>query len=379
MTRSLAPHRMWFVIDYLSGTRGGTEGQLLALIRGVSRRGVSARLIALRPTEFTQAGDLEGCPVSTLHIHQVLHIGSLFRLLRFAWRVRRERVELVHVFFNDSAIVIPWFAKLGGSKVITSRRDMGYWYTWVNLRLLRLANRFVDGFLVNSRAVAEHVMARERVRRERVRVIYNGYLFGAEAGPPLEGLRERIGAGAGDPIIGIVANLRPVKRHADLLEAFARVLRTHPKAHLLLLGSGPLQPALTARVEALGIGSSVHFLGSHRDVIPIVKHFDVGVLCSESEGFSNAVIEYMACGVPTVCTNVGGNPELIRDGVEGYLVERGDVPALASRIEALLNDRTLARTLGDNARARVQEYTLDRMVQAHLESYAEILGERVGN
>jgi glycosyltransferase involved in cell wall biosynthesis len=368
---------MWFVIDYLSGSSGGTEGQLLALIRGVSRRGVSPRLIALRSTEFTRSGDLEGCPVSTLHIQQVLRLGSLFRLLRFAWRIRRERVELVHVFFNDSAMIIPWFAKLGGSKVITSRRDMGYWYTWANLRLLRLANRFVDRFLVNSRAVAEHVMARERVRRNRIRVIYNGYLFGAEAGPPLEGLREQLGAGDTDPIIGIVANLRPVKRHADLLDAFALVLRNHPRAHLLLLGIGPEQPALAARVAALGIGPSVHFLGSHEDVIPIVKHFDVGVLCSESEGFSNAVIEYMACGVPTVCTNVGGNPELIRNGVEGYLVEPADVPGLASRIGALLNDRALARTLGDNARARVQEYTLDRMVQAHLDSYTEILDGRV--
>jgi len=364
---------MWFVIDCLSGTRGGTEGQLLALIRGLTRRGVSTRLIALRSTEFTRAGDLEGCPVSTLHIRQVLHVASLFRLLQFAWRVRRERVQLVHVFFNDSAMIIPWFAKLGGSKVITSRRDMGYWYTWANLRLLRLADRFVDRFLVNSRAVAEHLVAQERVRRDRVRVIYNGYLFGSETGPPLEGLRERLGVGATDPILGIVANLRPVKRHADLLRAFALVRGRHPKAHLLLLGTGPLQADLEALVAELGLGASVHFLGSLTDVIPIVKHFDVGVLCSESEGFSNAVIEYMACGVPTVCTNVGGNTELIRDGVDGYLVEPGRVPALASKLEALLDDRALARTLGENARARVQEYTLDRMVLAHLDSYAEIL------
>src|SRR5207248_5684595 len=108
----------------------------------------------------------------------------------------------------DSAMIIPWFAKLGGCRVITSRRDMGYWYTWANLRFLHLANRFVDRLLVNSRAVAEHVMLRERVPRDRIRVIYNGYLFGTEDAPPLPGFRERIGAGEADPIIGIVANLR---------------------------------------------------------------------------------------------------------------------------------------------------------------------------
>jgi len=375
---SQAPTRMWFVIDYLSGTRGGTEGQLVALIRGVSGRGVSPRLIALRPTEFTRSGNLEGCPVSTLHIRQVLRLGSLVRLFRFAWRLRRERVPLVHVFFNDSAMIIPWFARLGGAKVITSRRDMGYWYTAANLRFLRLANRFVDRLLVNSRAVAEHVIARERVRRDAVRVIYNGYMFGAEDGPPLPGLRAELGIGETDPILGIVANLRPVKRHADLLRAFAMVRRDHPRAHLLLLGTGPLQPELEGLVAELGLGASVHFLGSRMDVIPIVKHFAVGVLCSESEGFSNAVIEYMACGVPTVCTNVGGNPELIRDGIDGYLVEPGDLEALASRLTNLLRDPALARTLGENARARVQEYTLERMVSAHLDSYTEILRDGRG-
>ena len=373
MAKTGAPPRMWFVIDYLSGSAGGTEGQLLALIDGVSGRGARPRLVALRPTEFTNATGKLAFPVSTLHIRRVLRFGSFLSLLGFAWSLRRERVQLVHVFFNDSAMIVPWFAKLGGCKVIASRRDMGYWYTPGNLRLLRFANRFVDRFFVNSRAVAEHVRLEERVPRERIRVIYNGYRFGAETGPPLEGLRERIQAGPSDPIVGIVANLRPVKRHHDLLRAFALVREKHARAHLLLLGDGPLKAELRALAGELGIAASVHFMGSVEDVIPVVMHFDVGVLCSESEGFSNAIIEYMVCAVPTVATRVGGNPELIRDGVDGFLVAPGDVPALASRIVALLDDRALAQTLGESARGRVQEYTLDRMVGEHLACYAELL------
>ena len=171
MSTSEAPPRMWFVIDYLSGSVGGTEGQLLALIDGVSGRGARPRLIALRPTEFTDANERLAFPVSTLHIRRVLRFGSLLSLLGLAWSLRRERVQLVHVFFNDSAMIVPWFAKLGGCKVITSRRDMGYWYTPGNLRLLRFVNRFVDRFIVNSRAVAEHVRLEERVPLERIRVL----------------------------------------------------------------------------------------------------------------------------------------------------------------------------------------------------------------
>ena len=251
---------------------------------------------------------------------------------------------------------------------------MGLWYSPGKLWLARLANRFVDRIIANSRAVAEHAIQHERPRA-RIEVIYNGYSRSRMAQPALPGLRERLGIGADDPVVGMVANLRPVKRPADAIHAFARTHRDHTSAHLILIGEGTLEADLEALAEQLGVRRSVHLLGSLPDVIPVVKHFRVGLLCSESEGFSNSLLEYMACGVPPVSTRVGGNEELIEDGKTGYLVATGDVAALASRISGLLADRDLHQRMRTNAQAAVERFTIGAMVSAHLEAYRNLLSD----
>jgi glycosyltransferase involved in cell wall biosynthesis len=370
---SLRDVTVLFVIDYFSGTDGGTERQMLELIRGLSWQGLVPRLAVLRSSDFTLALGESICPLTTLDIKRLASIGTMVRLVRLAWFIRRRKIRLVHVFFNDAALAIPLFAKLGGAKVVVSRRDMGTWYTRTNLRLLRIVNRFVDRIIANSRAVAEHVIRSERAAAGKIRVIYNGYAFERGVDPARPGFRAQLGLGERDPIIGMVANLKPLKRHADALHAFALVRGSHPAAHLVLAGTGKLREELQALARDLGIERFVHFLGNPPEVIPVVKHFSVGLLCSESEGFSNALLEYMACGVPPVCTRVGGNVELVREGVDGYLVEVGDVGSLASRIATLLADPALAHRLGENARKTAESYTVDKMVDAHLASYSELL------
>src|SRR6185295_2549637 len=210
-----------YVIDTYEHPNGGTEGQLLELIQGLARAGESPQLAVLRPSPFTMEQGSRICPISTLDVGRVLSVRTPVRLLRFAQFLRRQRIDLVHVFFNDAALIVPVFAKVGGCRVIVSRRDMGLWYSPGKLQLARMANRFVDRIIANSRAVADHVLLHERVSPERVEVIYNGYSTSRMAQPAEPGLRERLGIGTEDPIIGMVANLRPVKRPADAIEAFA--------------------------------------------------------------------------------------------------------------------------------------------------------------
>jgi glycosyltransferase involved in cell wall biosynthesis len=109
------------------------------------------------------------------------------------------------------------------------------------------------------------------------------------------------------------------------------------------------------------------------DPIPIVKHFNVAVLCSESEGFSNAVIEYMGAGRASVCTNVGGNAELLQDGETGFLINPFDVESLADRISFLLANPDVAQRIGERALTVAHGLTSRRMVDAHLELYERLL------
>jgi glycosyltransferase involved in cell wall biosynthesis len=238
--------KVLFVIDLYEHPNGGTEGQLLELIQGISGTGESAQLAVLRASPFTREQGNLICPILTLNVGSMLSVMTLIRLLRFTRFLRHQRADIVHVFFNDSALIVPIFAKLAGCKVVVSRRDMGLWYSPGKLWLARLANRFVDRIIANSRAVADHVLRHEGGPQERVEVIYNGLSASRMAPPAQPGLRERLGIGNDDPIVGMVANLRPVKRPADAIQAFARVHQDHPSAHLILIGEGTLEGDLEA-------------------------------------------------------------------------------------------------------------------------------------
>jgi glycosyltransferase involved in cell wall biosynthesis len=155
------------------------------------------------------------------------------------------------------------------------------------------------------------------------------------------------------------------------VHAFAAIRRRHPTAHLVLVGSGDADRCRSA-ARALDLERCVHFVGGVADAVPVIRHFTVGVLCSESEGFSNAVIEYMGTGKPTVCTNVGGNTELIREGETGFLVAPGDIAALAERISFLLTHPALAATMGRAARESAGQFTVGRMADAYMNLYRRL-------
>jgi glycosyltransferase involved in cell wall biosynthesis len=173
----------------------------------------------------------------------------------------------------------------------------------------------------------------------------------------------------------MVANFHPWKRHLDLVKAFTRVRQSHPRAHLILVGSGNSAP-VAAEIDASGLSSAVHVISGVTDVIPIVRHFDLGVLPSETEGSSNAIIEYMGCGKPTVCTSVGGNVELIRNDENGFLLDPGDVSALADRISRILASPDLSARLGHQAQLSAQQLTTRAMADRHMSVYEALTNRR---
>jgi glycosyltransferase involved in cell wall biosynthesis len=229
--------------------------------------------------------------------------------------------------------------------------------------------------------VASVVRELEHVPARKISVIYNGFAdrAGLQILKPSNINIPRVPEAA--PIVGIVANLRPIKRIADLIRAFATVHKRCPDAWLVVVGadgpsmrSGSVRAELEKLAQELGIESNVVFTGRVDDAAPYIARFTVAVLCSESEGLSNAILEYMSAGRPTVCTDAGGNPELVHDGVNGFLVPVGDVHALAAKLALLLTDRALARALGAAARQKVESaYSVSRMVTEQMACYDEVL------
>jgi glycosyltransferase involved in cell wall biosynthesis len=276
-------------------------------------------------------------------------------------------------------LIAPLFLKLAGMRVLVSRRDMGIWYTPSVLRILRFVSRFVDRYVANSRTVARYVQDQEGVSADRISVIYNGYEPYRESNVATCGGSLLPGVALGTPVIGIVANLRPVKRIDTLVDAFAAVSQTFPAARLVVVGdcSSP-QAFSTARelgalVDRLRIRERVIFTGQVDEPMKYVERFTVAVLCSESEGFSNSIIEYMQAGRPVVCTDTGGNPEIVIDGCNGFLVPVGDVRTLAERLVRLLSNSALARQLGAAGRETVRAYSYSRMVAEQMACYTQVL------
>ncbi len=374
------PLRLLFILDDFPDPGSGTEGQFWLLLHGLDRARVEPAVALLRPSAFLQR-ELRGIPLRVLNIHRLRSIRGLWRIAAAAWWARQAGFQVAHIFFNDSAIVFPPLLKLLGLKVIVSRRDLGFWYTPGNLRVLRFAATFVDCVIANCEAVRAATVGAEGYSRERVQVIYNG--ISREISPARAAQRGDYGVPEGVPLIVLVANLRPLKRIGDAVRALACTQGpVGITPHLLIVGEdreGINGESHRAELEGIGrevgVFDRLHFAGKMPDPMPVISLADACVLCSETEGLSNVVIEYMLAGKGVVCTSVGGNPELVLEGQTGRLVPVGDVARLASALTDLLSDPPRARQWGEAARQRALDlFAPSVMIERHQQLYEALMG-----
>ena len=175
--------------------------------------------------------------------------------------------------------------------------------------------------------------------------------------------------------IAMVARFHSVKNHAMLLHAFAKVAAARADVDLLLVGDGPLRGDLESSIDRLGIRGRVRFFGVRSDVPDVLRAVDLFALTSVSEAASLTLLEAMASRLPVVVTAVGGNPEIVRDGVEGLLVPRGDAGAAAAAFLRLLDDPAAAAAMGAAGRTRVEErYQLSTTIDAYWRLYQRLAG-----
>ena len=209
---------------------------------------------------------------------------------------------------------------------------------------------------------------------DKIRIIYNGVDLAQFRTSTDLGVLAEFGFAENDPVVGIVAVLRPEKDHVSLLRAARTVVDELTNARFLIIGDGPTRPQLEALCTELGITPNVHFAGSRDDVARLLPAIDVFALTSTSECFPISVLEAMACARPAVCSAVGGIPEVIKDGETGYLVPPKDPLQLAAGLLKLLRDPQTARRMGSAARARVEaEFDLDCSIAAAQQAIEDVV------
>jgi len=177
----------------------------------------------------------------------------------------------------------------------------------------------------------------------------------------------------GEKIIVHVSNFRKVKRVQDVAAAFKHVLESGVKAKLLFVGDGPERPVVEQMCREQGTCEHVRFLGKQDNVEDILSLADVFMMPSASETFGLAALEAMSCGVPIVSSDVGGLPELNRDGVTGYVCKLGDVESMADRVIAILSDDELHQRMQKAARTRAEEFEQDRVVALYEAYYIKVM------
>ncbi len=201
--------------------------------------------------------------------------------------------------------------------------------------------------------------------------------WGAGGAAPIgrSGARHRLVGGSRKPMLMHVSNFRPLKRVVDVVEIFCRVRRIIP-ATLVMVGDGPDYERVERLVKARGLEEDVVLLGKQDAVHTLLPCADVFLLPSAQESFGLAALEAMACGVPVVASRVGGLPEVVRHGVDGWLEPPGDVEQHAARCVDLLQDRALARRMGAAARRRAVKTFATLSMVAHYEHYYRSLTPR---
>lgn len=294
---------------------------------------------------------------------------QIARLVRF---VQQEGIRLVHAQDLHTNVLGTVAARLARVPSIVTRVDLGHHLAGYRRPLLALASRQAERVLVNALCIREAAI-RDGVEPDRIVVVRNGVdpleLDRAARRPPDVPTPE---AGA----VVCVANMHhPVKGQTDLLHAMREVVRVRPEARLVLVGDGARRPLVERCARQLGIAGHCHFLGHRRDVAAILARARVAVSASHAEGISNAILEAMVARLPVVATAVGGTPEIVRDGENGFLVPPGAPAALARRILEVLDDAPLGSRMGARGRRIVErEFSIDAMRASYDALYEDLTG-----
>jgi len=362
--------RILHFVDHLG--LGGAEHALVQMATRVDRSRFATAVGCFEQSAFGDALAAAGVPLHVLPKRRAFDLRLLWDMVRL---LRRERSDLLHCHDLQSAAYgaiagllarVPALFTVQGEVVFKQPRTPRL-LPWIGRLHRRIV--FVADWL-RQRALRDF-----RVPPAKALLIHNAADLSAFVpGEPDPALARSLGLEPGDLVVGAVGNLRPVKDHATLLRAFARVAARVPQARLVIVGEGDERPRLEALAAELGIAGSVKLLGQRADVPLLLRRFDVFVLSSISEGLSLSIVEAMAVARPVVATRVGGNPEIVRDGETGLLVPSGDPPALAEALVALLDDPARRDAFGAAGLRRAQSvFSLPGMIEQYERLYETLI------
>ncbi len=361
----------YVIDDYTPGS--GAENQLITLIDNLNLREFRPHVVNLRPHHPGRVYPTH-CHLMFLGVEgRVWSPTGLAGIARLARFIRQKDIDIVQAYFVESRIVATVAARLArrGTLVFCKRNARRE-----QTRLARALAAKSDYCLSNSRCGGDLVTKFEGFPPERIFTVYNGVRLPERIGTCLS--RASLGIPDNAPVVTMVANYRKVKRIDRFLQAAARL--DNRQAHFMVVGRGRRESELKTLSQELGISERVHFCHTVEGIRWILDMTDIGVLSSESEGLSNALIEYAMAGIPAVAFDVGGNSEVITHGLTGYLVRENDLAKMAGYLDKLLANEPLRQRLGRHAQRMARnKFAVRAMVEKTQAFYRHILNGQLAN
>ena len=298
---------------------------------------------------------------------------TLLALLRV---VDRKQIDILHLHGYGATTFGRLVAARRGLPVILHEHANLTDTPWFQKVADRMLERFTDVAIAVSESTAEFVRRARLVRPERVRVVYLGAPLDEFSQPrtqtEIEATRREFGAQPGETLIGTVTRLHDSKGNEYLVEAARQVLDARPATRFVLIGEGPLRPALEAQAAALGLGDRFIFGGFVKDVARALWSFDISVFPSLWEGTPLTVFETMAAARPIVATDADGLLDVLTADRDAVIVPKRNAPALAAAIVGLIDDPARRARLSEATRETARQYDIAAFVRK-MEQLYEVL------
>lgn len=341
--------------------------QVCYLIEGLAGRGVENVLVCTRGSQIAQTG-APFATVESIPISGDLDLLFPLRLLRL---IRSHKPDLVHVHSRRAADLWSGLCArlLSVPALLTRRVDNPEWPPFA-----RFKYGTYDRIVSISEGIRQ-VLLSEGLAPDGVTLIHSVVPFEKyQQQRDREWFASEFNIPAAAPVIGVIAQMISRKGHRFLLEVMPRLLNRFPDLRVLFFGQGPLQDKLKNHVAELGLEGVVGFAGFRKDMPKILPCLDLVVHPALMEGLGVSLLQAAAAGVPIVGSRAGGVPEIVHEGVNGRVVEPGNVEQLHDAVGELLADRALAQLMGEAGRDLARrEFAVDTMVERYLNLYCDLL------
>lgn len=322
-----------------------------------------------------------------VHLIPSNNLGLFFQIKKVRDFVKKYEFDIIHAHLPWAGILARFVGKKLSTPIVYTEHNTWDRYNKVSYWGNRLTFKNQDVAIAVSNEVALSMQLNApwdpyiRGGRLKVKVIQNGVntsVFSCQKFQNLENPKiQALNIPADAPVIGKVAVFRSQKRLWLWVEIALRIIKVRPDVHFLLVGDGEWRSKIEKQLSDSGMESHFHLVGVQKEVIPYLCRMDIYLSTSEFEGLPIAMLEAMSCSLPVVATRAGGIGEVIQHGIQGYLTEINDWEKLEAYCHQLLDEQTLRKEMGNNARNRVKEkFSMVKMVTALEEMYREVLREK---